>query len=256
MSMKESHACAEHKAGLGAYLSPLAVVALSFGYAVGWGSFVMPGTTFLPGAGPLGTVIGILIGAVAMSVFALNYHRMVVQAPGPGGAFAFTVKAFGADHGFLIAWFLVLTYMAILWANATALVLLARYLFGDAFQFGFHYTMVGFDVYFGEVLLCILAIAFSGSVCLFRKRFAVGLHTLLAGIFVISVAACFCAACWRHEGGLAAMAPAFAPDVNPGLQIVRILAMIPWAFVGFEAVVNSSGEFRFPVKRTLICVSR
>ena len=250
MSMKEPHACAEHKPGLGAYLSPLAVIALSFGYAVGWGSFVMPGTTFLPGAGPLGTVIGILIGAVAMSVFALNYHRMVTRTPGPGGAFAFTVKAFGADHGFLIAWFLVLTYVAILWANATALVLLARYLFGDAFQFGFHYTMVGFDVYFGEVLLCILAIAFTGGACLFRKRFAVGLHTLLAGVFVISVAACFCAACWRHEGGLTALAPAFAPDGNPGLQIVRILAMIPWAFVGFEAVVNSSGEFRFPVKRT------
>ena len=87
------------------------------------------------------------------------------RTPGPGGAFTFTVKTFGADHGFLIAWFLVLTYAAILWANATALVLLARYLFGDAFQFGFHYTMAGFDVHFGEVLLCILAIAFSGSAC-------------------------------------------------------------------------------------------
>ena len=32
----------------GAYLSPLGVIALSFGYAVGWGSFVMPGTMFLP----------------------------------------------------------------------------------------------------------------------------------------------------------------------------------------------------------------
>ena len=87
MSMEEPHACAEHKPGLGAYLSPLAVIALSFGYAVGWGSFVMPGTTFLPGAGPLGTVIGILIGAVAMSVFALNYHRMILREPGPGRAF-------------------------------------------------------------------------------------------------------------------------------------------------------------------------
>ena len=36
--------------GLGAYLTPLMVIALSFGYAVGWGSFVMPGTMFLPGA--------------------------------------------------------------------------------------------------------------------------------------------------------------------------------------------------------------
>ena len=31
-----------------AYLSPLAVIALSFGYAVGWGAFVLPGAVFLP----------------------------------------------------------------------------------------------------------------------------------------------------------------------------------------------------------------
>ena len=236
--------------GLGAYLSPLAVLALSFGYAVGWGAFVMPGTAFLPGAGPVGTVLGILIGAAAMSVFALNYHRMIVRLPGPGGAFSFAWKAFGADHGFLIAWALVLTYVAILWANATALVLLVRYLFGDAFQFGFHYAMAGFDVHFGEVLLCVAAIAFAGGVCLFRKRFAVRFHTLLAGAFLASVAACFCAAFWRHEGGCASMAPMFAADRHPVAQVFRILAMIPWAFVGFEAIANSSGEFNFPVRRT------
>ena len=50
-----------------AYLSPLAVIALSFGYAVGWGAFVLPGTMFLPNAGPAGTIIGFLIGTVAIA---------------------------------------------------------------------------------------------------------------------------------------------------------------------------------------------
>ena len=236
-------------ARFGAYLTPLAVVALSFGYAVGWGSFVMPGTVFLPGAGPAGTVIGILLGAAAIAVFAFNYHRILQRVQGPGGAVAFTIKAFGADHGFLLAWFLWLTYVAILWANATALVLLVRYLFGDALQFGFHYTLAGFDVYFGEVVLCILAIAFCGAVCLFRKRFAIGLHTLLAGVFVAGVVTVFAAALSRHDGGFAAMGPAFAPKGGCFKQVVTILAMIPWAFVGFEAVVHSSDEFRFPVRR-------
>ena len=134
------------RTGLSAYLSPLAVIALSFGYAVGWGAFVLPGTVFLPKAGPVGTLIGIAIGTVAIAVFALNYHRLVVRRPGPGGAYGFVAKAFGTDHGFLVAWFLLLTYVAILWANATALVIVVRYVFGDALQFGFHYTMVGFDV--------------------------------------------------------------------------------------------------------------
>jgi hypothetical protein len=39
---------------LSKYLSPLGVWALAFGCAVGWGAFVMPGTTFLPIAGPWG----------------------------------------------------------------------------------------------------------------------------------------------------------------------------------------------------------
>ena len=241
----------DRRTGLGAYLSPLAVIALSFGYAVGWGAFVMPGTVFLPKAGPVGTLIGILIGMVAMMVFALNYHRLVIRRPGPGGAYGFVAKAFGTDHGYLVAWFLLLTYVAILWANSTALVIESRYILGDALQFGFHYSMVGFDVYFGEVLLSVAAIALCGGLCIFGKRLAVRLHTLFAGVMVAGIATCFFAVLFRHEGGIASMAPAFSSNGSPGIQVLRILAMIPWAFVGFEAVVHSSAEFRFPVKRTL-----
>ena len=61
----------------GKFLSPLSVWALSFGCAVGWGSFVMPGTTFLPQAGPLGTVLGIVIGALVMLVIGVNYNYLM-----------------------------------------------------------------------------------------------------------------------------------------------------------------------------------
>ena len=235
----------------GAYLSPLAVIALSFGYAVGWGSFVMPGTDFLPSAGPLGTIIGLAIGTVAVVLLAYNYHRATVGIPGAGGAYGFVTKMLGPNHGFLVGWFLFLTYVAIMWANATALVLLARYLFGNALQFGFHYTVVGFDVYFGEVLLSLAAIVLCGGVCLVGKRFAVRVHTFFAFALFAGVATCFVAALSKHQGGLAAMGPAFSPNGIPAsIQILQILGMVPWAFVGFEAVVQSSSEFRFPLKRT------
>ena len=48
------------------YLSALGAWALAFGCSVGWGAFVMPGSTFLPIAGPMGTTIGIALGAVVM----------------------------------------------------------------------------------------------------------------------------------------------------------------------------------------------
>ena len=231
-------------------LSTFAVWGLSFGYAVGWGAFVMPGAAFLPDAGPLGTVVGIVVGALAMAVIGWNYHRMVSACPGPSGACRYAYEAFGADYGFLTAWSLSLAYMAILWANATALVLLVRYMFGDVLQFGWHDTLAGFDVYLGEALLSVAVMVVAGCVCLWGRRLAGRVQAALAAFMLVAVAACFFAALSRHGGGLAAMAPAFAPEGGSHLtQVLRILAMMPWAFVGFEAVSHSSAEFRFPAKR-------
>ena len=54
------------------------------------------------------------------------------------------------------AWSLSLAYMAILWANARALILLVRYMFGNVLQFGWHDNLAGFDIYLGEVLLSVV----------------------------------------------------------------------------------------------------
>ena len=232
------------------YLSFPGALALSFGYAVGWGAFVLPGTMFLPGAGPVGAIVGFLIGTLAIAVLAFNFHKVTTSIQGSGGTYGFIAKVFGQNHGFLMGWFLFLTYMAILWANATALVLLGRFLFDDALQFGFHYTMVGFDVYLGEVLLCLAAIVLCACACIIGKRLAVGLHMFFAFALVVGVVICFVAALIQHKGGMAVMGPAFSTSAPKAVQIIRMLAIVPWAFVGFEAVVQSSPEFRFPLKRT------
>ncbi|MBR0172948.1 MAG: hypothetical protein IJQ21_09165 [Lachnospiraceae bacterium] len=68
----------------------------------------------------------------------------------PPGVFTYTTEAFGHDHGFLAAWFLILAYVAVMWANATAVVLVARNHHGDTFQTGFYYQIAGYDIYLGE----------------------------------------------------------------------------------------------------------
>ena len=46
--------------------------------------------------------------------------------------------------------------------------------------------------------------------------------------------------------------PQFADtDVIPIRQIFKIIALSPWAFVGFESISHAAGEFRFPMKRAL-----
>ena len=92
-------------------------------------------------------------GAAFMILFGYNYHYMMNRYPGEGGTYSFTKIVFGYDHGFLSAWFLRMTYIAMIWANFTA------------------------------------------------------------------------------------------------------LALVPWAFVGFESLSHSVGEFKFPVKRSLLIMS-
>ena len=225
-------------------LSLLAAWAMSFGCAIGWGAFVVPGTTFLPAAGPVGSVIGLAIGTAAMAVIAWNYRYMMSRAPGPGGSFAYARLAFGGDNGFLAAWFVVLTYLAILWANATALVLVARHVAGDALAFGFSYSVLGYKVYFGEAAFCSAAILLGCAICLVPGRLACAL-TAVGG-----VAAIFLYAVLFRGASLAPLSPPFAAEGPVVPQVLRIVALAPWAYVGFEAISHSSNRFSFPARKS------
>ncbi|MBR4425211.1 MAG: amino acid permease [Oscillospiraceae bacterium] len=233
------------------YLSPLSVWALSLGCAVGWGSFVMPGTTFLPLAGPWGTALGMLVGALVMFIIGVNYHYLINKYPDAGGTLTYSIRAFGYDHGLLSAWFLILVYIAIMWANATAIVLIVRALFGSVLQWGFHYTVAGYDVYLGEVLLTLAIIVVFGSLTAWRKRLAAGLQTVLAIVLVLGVL--FCAVyVLIVNGGAARLTPGFATSgKSTAFQLLSIVALSPWAFVGFESISNSAEGFRFSTRKAL-----
>ena len=133
------------------YLSATDVWALSLGCIIGWGAFVMPGTTFLPLAGPAGTVISMLLSTLAMLVIGLNYAYLMKRQPGIGGVYTYTKQAFGRDHAFLSSWFLCLSYLSLIPQNATALAVMGCALFGSALERGVHYQLAGYDIYLGEV---------------------------------------------------------------------------------------------------------
>ena len=239
------------RAGLQRCLSPLGAWALAFGCAVGWGAFVMPGNLFLPEAGPLGAVLALLIGAAIMILIGVNYHYMMQRYPDAGGAFTYTKKELGYDHGFLSAWFLILTYISIIWANATALPMLARQMLQGAMQFGFHYTVAGFQVYFGEILLAVAALVMMGLVCTGGGKLTERVQVIMAFVLFAGVCIGFGAAMSRHGGNFEPFAPAFSPKNSPLAGTLEIVALAPWAFVGFESISHSAEEFRFPVKKTL-----
>ena len=230
------------------YLGALGAWALAFGCAVGWGSFVMPGGTFLPIAGPVGTALGLGLGALIMLILGANYHYLMNRFPDNGGTYTYTKLCFGYDHGFVSAWFLFLTYIAIIWANATALPLIGRTLLGSTFQFGFDYTIAGFHIYFGEILLAIGSLVIAGVVCL-RRKAAEWTQIVMAILLFGGIVVVFMAAMGGHSGTTPAFDPPFSSDHGAVVGTITILALAPWAFVGFESISHSAAESKYSLKR-------
>ena len=228
-------------------ISILGAFALSIGTAIGWGSFVVTGTSLVSNAGPVGSIIGLIIGMLIMLVVAYNYHYMMNKYPNTnGGIYSYAKYTIGSDHAFLVSWFLIITYSAILWANVSSFSLFARYIFGNTFQFGFHYVLGGYDIWLGEILLSAFFLFLFAGICLLRKQITTHIQFGLAAIFIAIIIGGFIAISIMHEGGMESYQPAFAPsDDNEFVQIARVISMTPWAFIGFESISHSSRNFKF-----------
>ncbi len=227
------------------YLSPFMLWALAFGCCIGWGSFLMPGTTFLPNAGTAGTSAAVLLGALVMILIAANYNFVIKKIPSAGGVFVFTKEIFGKDHAFFCAWFLWIAYISLLWANATAVTLMGRNLFGDLLQFGFHYEFAGYDVFGGEVAFTIFLLWFFGV--LFARI------SVLSKILVqIAAVILFCGVIFIFFSALSVSEPPnlyFVDNEPVWKQISVIFALIPWAFVGFETISQYTNEFKSDINK-------
>ena len=233
------------------HLSALGAWAVAFGCAVGWDVFVLPWTEFLPKAGPAGTILGLAAASLVMVVVAWNFHYMMVKCPGIGGVYTYAKNAFGHDHGFICGWFLCLAYAAIVWADAKMFTVIVRYLLGgDALHFGFKYQIAGFKVCLGDMVMVLAAMGIVAALVV-RRRVAAAVQIAFAVILAAGLFVCFGAAVACHEGGAASMRPFFSPSGGQHLvQILGVLMISPWLFVGIESISCMSAEFRFPIRRS------
>ena len=231
------------------YLSPLDVWAMAFGVMVGWGAFVMPGTTFVPVAGPAGTIIALLIGTLIMLVIGTNFVYLMIRSTRTGGVYSYTKEAFGRDHAFLSSWFLCLSYLTVVFLNGSAVFVVIKTLFGEAVHKGVVYSIAGNDIYFGEIAASVAALGGIALLFIAAKPALQKIHTicsviLIAGVAVLSV---FC----LPKAFSCEMVRSFGTQpVNKFYGIFSIVILAPWAFVGFEVTSFDTAHFKFNIKKT------
>ena len=231
------------------YLSPVDVWAMSFGCMVGWGVFAMPGTTFLPVAGPAGTLIAMIIGMVIMLIIAGNLTYLMGRTSITGGIYTYTKEAFGRDHAFISTWFLCLSYLTIVFLNGTALFIIVRTLLGEEAQQGISYVVAGNTIYLKETLLSVAVLAGVGLMFISAKAALQRLYTVFSLILVtgIAVIAIFCLPHAFSGGSIWTFGTSGVSKAN---AIFSIAILAPWAFVGFQITSFETAHFDLPVRKS------
>ncbi len=264
---------AQIEGGLQRQLSPMHVWAIAFGCVIGWGSFINPGKKFLPNSGVAGTAIAMVLGAMVMIIIAFSYAYMVPKYPEAGGEFTFTRKCFGKNPAFLCGWFLVVAYLTNVPMNSTAIGLIVDGLDGsaDILKFGFHYTVAGFNIYMGEMLLAMAILILFGYLNIIGVKKAGFVQTILSSllvicVFVLAISALISAKAkginmkpvWGFDKSAAMAANATTAQIDQFAHrgfsgvlsaILATFAIAPWAYVGFDAIPQAAEEFNFSFRK-------
>lgn len=244
----------EKRVKLQRVMRPIDVWGLALGAIIGWGCFVLPGTAFLPKAGPGGTAVGMLIGALLIIVIAVSYGYLIRKFPISGGEFIYAKEAFGKRNAFVCGWAMILAYWSLIPLNATALAMISRYLFPGIVQQGLLYEIAGWEVYAGEVILASAAIILMALLNIRGIKQAAWIQTAIAltlvGCILVITFLVFCISDWSN------LAPAFPEGRRWWKGVFSIVAMAPWAFIGFDCIPQSAEEYNFSHKKsTFIMIS-
>ena len=244
----------EKRVKLKRVMRPIDVWGLALGAIIGWGCFVLPGTAFLPKAGPGGTAMGMLIGALLIIVIAVSYGYLIRKFPISGGEFIYAKEAFGKRNAFVCGWAMILAYWSLIPLNATALAMISRYLFPGIVQQGLLYEIAGWEVYAGEVILASAAIILMALLNIRGIKQAAWIQAAIAltlvGCILVITFLVFCISDWSN------IAPAFPEGRRWWKGVFSIVAMAPWAFIGFDCIPQSAEEYNFSHKKsTFIMIS-
>lgn len=229
-------------------LKPHWVIAIALGSAVGWGAFVLP-VDWMGTAGPAGALLGMAIGGSLMILIAVSYGFLAQTFPVSGGAFAYTLVGFGRTHAFICAWFMTLGYASIVALNASALALLGRRVFPGLVEQGRMYEVAGWDVYFGEIVVATLGLVIFALINIRGASVSGRSQYILCVVMIAAVLFLVIGVLVMPDGGVSNVDPLFSAESAPAAGVLAIVAVAPWAFIGFDNIPQAAEEFDFPAKK-------
>ncbi len=229
--------------------------AVALGSIIGWGCFIQGGLWTQRAGGPLTLFLGFLVGGLLMIVVGYSYSYMIAKFPVAGGEFAYAYKGFGRTASYICGWMLSLGYLSIVALNATALPVLASYIFPGVFNKGYLYTIAGYDVYMGEVAIALFFIILFGIMNYMGAKSVGKLQLAMVLIMCAAVVISVVGTIVTGSFDASNLAPAYgAGGKTFGGGFISILALAPFLYVGFDCIPQSAEEYDFPPQKCKLLI--
>ena len=229
--------------------------AVALGSIIGWGRFIQGGLWTQRAGGPLTLFLGFLVGGLLMIVVGYSYSYMIAKFPVAGGEFAYAYKGFGRTASYICGWMLSLGYLSIVALNATALPVLASYIFPGVFNKGYLYTIAGYDVYMGEVAIALFFIILFGIMNYMGAKSVGKLQLAMVLIMCAAVVISVVGTIVTGSFDASNLAPAYgAGGKTFGGGFISILALAPFLYVGFDCIPQSAEEYDFPPQKCKLLI--
>src|SRR5437588_294287 len=209
-----------------------------FGTMIGVGWLVLM-DDWLTRGGPLGGILGYLLGGLLLFPIAHTYGRLVQAIQDAGAEIAYTEGVMPASVSFAAGWTMVLSYAIVCpWEAVATGNLLARVFPSlNTYQL---YVIGGSPIYAPRLAvglaltLLVAAVNYRGikPSGLFQDVMTFGLLATFAIFTFLGFA----------RGSSANMQTLFAPNRSPWLGIFLVLQIVPFFMTGFESVAKGSEE--------------
>ncbi|GEL07860.1 APC family permease [Salisediminibacterium halotolerans] len=237
-------------------LNRLDILSIVLGSIIGWGSFTLPGVKFLQEAGVINTAIGLALGGLAVIFIQQGYHIMMKHHGIEGGEFTYTYKAMGKAHGFTAGWALMLCYLSIVPLNATAFVLVLKILFGSSLELVYLYEISGYPIYLSEVLIASGVILTFAFVNIQGLKQSARVQNTMVLLLMINIVIVFISMIFSGNTDQTIFVNNYIADYTFSFsEVAKILAIIPFLFVGFDVIPQVAADMNFkPEKATRLAI--
>lgn len=201
-------------------------------------------------SGWLGATIGFIVGGLMIAVIGLNYGVAVKCLPVSGGGVAHALAACGRLHCAIAGWSLALGYSSIVALNASAVPLIFRSLYPNSNAGVLLYTVAGWDVYLSDVLLSSLSLIVFALVATRGARFSGRFQMIAVATMIFTVVTLLAWTIAVYGSAESLSGHALPDDLNIFTAAGAIVAIAPWAYVGFDSIPQLAGEFSFPPRKS------